>query len=213
MKTTWVWVPVLMFVMLAADRPAIAAESGKHSPFSFLTSRFRPRRDATVRESLPPAEPELPVRFRERDLSGPRIGVTFAGTNGSVYRDLKDNGMGPVISQFGWQFEHQVAPLAGGPQLITEMVPFFGGVEYGKFVPSLTTLLGVRFPSGMEFGAGPSFTVVSSRGRTASGLVLAAGKTLDYSGVSIPLNLAVSLNNNGTRFTLAAGYAIRRASR
>jgi len=213
MKTAWVWVPVLMSVMLATSRPVIAADQTTDSSVHFLRASLESGDVAAVPESQPPMEPEPPVRFRERDLSGPRFGITIAGGDGSVYRDLKDHGMGPVISQFGWQFEHQVAPLGGGPQLVTEIIPFFGGVEYGKFIPSLTMVLGVRLPSGAEFGVGPSFTVVSSRGKMSAGLVLAGGKTIDYGGVCIPMNLAVSLNQKGTRFTLTAGYAIRRASR
>lgn len=170
--------------------------------------------DSTVSPPAPAAARGFePVRFVERDLSGPRVGFTVASGSDRAYRSLRDNDMGRVVSQFGWHFEHQVAPGGGGPQLITEFVPLFGGVEYGKLVPSFTAAIGVRLPSGAEFGVGPSFTLANAQGQARSGLVLAGGRTVDYGGVSIPFNLAVSLNRDGTRVTALVGYAIRRAAR
>ena len=154
-----------------------------------------------------------PVHFVERDLSGPRVGFTIAPASDRAYRTLRDHDMGRVVSQFGWHFEHQVAPGGGGPQLVTQFVPLFGGVEYGKLVPSFTAALGVRLPSGAEFGVGPSFTLANAEGRSRSALVLAAGRTIDYGGVNVPLNVAVSLNQDGTRITALVGYAIHRAVR
>ena len=60
---------------------------------------------------------------------------------------------------------------------------------------------------------GPSFTLVNTEGHSNVGLVVAVGKTFDYGGVSLPINLAVSSNPQGTRTTLVAGYAIRTSSR
>jgi hypothetical protein len=212
MKTTWVWIPVLMCATLAGGRAAVADEQSLDSSVHFLVASLAARDAAAETGGEPAPEPELPVDLRVRDLSGPRVGVTVAGGGGSVYRDLRDHGMGPVVSQFGWQFEHQVSPYGSGPQFVTQIVPLFGGVEFGKFIPSLTAAVGVRLPSGVEFGAGPSWTLVTSNGRAAAGLVLVGGKTVDYGGVSVPFNLAVSLNQHGTRFTLTTGFAIRRTS-
>lgn len=148
--------------------------------------------------------------FRQSDWSGPRVGFTVAPGDGAISRRMHDNGLGDVVSQFGWQFEHQVTPVRGGPRLVTELVPLAGGVEYGKFVPTVNGLVGVRFANGYEFGAGPSITLADSQGRTTTGLLLAAGKSLDFNDVCIPLNLAISLNPRGTMVTLITGYAMRR---
>jgi hypothetical protein len=209
MKTSLVPTAILatltLLGALAVPGPARAGE--RRALIDFDSGRVRaPHVIATV----PDTEP---VRFREQDLSGPRVGFSFAPGDGEMYRTMKDHGMGRMVSQFGWHFEHTVTPLGGGPALVTEAIPLFGGVEYGMFIPSLTFALGVRLPSGLEFGAGPSFTLSNSQGQARAGLVLAAGKTLDYSGVNIPLNLAVSTNKDGTRVTLIAGYSIRRATR
>jgi hypothetical protein len=174
-----------------------------------LTARHRaaPQAIATTADS------EGPVQFRERDLSGPRVGFTVSPVDDHAYHTLRDNGMGRMVSQFGWHFEHQLVPVGGGPQVFTQVVPLFGGVEYGKLIPTLTLAVGLRLPSGVEFGVGPSFTLVNAEGKSKSGLMLGVGRSIQYSGVSIPLNLAVSTNNEGTRVTLLAGYAIRRATR
>ena len=39
-------------------------------------------------------------------------------------------------------------------------------------------------------------------------LIVAVGKSIDFSGVSIPLNLAVAMNNGGTRISFVFGYAM-----
>ncbi len=155
--------------------------------------------------------PIEPPAIVERDLSGPRLGFMLAPGDGQVSRNLKDHGLGRIVSEFGWHFERQVSPAGGGPQFLSEAIPLIGGVEYGKFVPSLTVALGVRLPSGLEFGMGPSWTVVSTDARINSGLVIAVGKTIDYGGVHVPFNLAVSTNPKGTVFSITTGYAIHRS--
>jgi len=43
-----------------------------------------------------------------------------------------------------------------------------------------------------------------------SSLVLAVGKSFNYSGVSIPINLAYATNPDGNRISIIFGYAISR---
>jgi hypothetical protein len=146
--------------------------------------------------TVPPAAPTLtdqaPVQY---DLSGPRIGVMYTPT-------------GDPTSQFGWHFEHSVAPNPRGPWFIVETVLLVGGLERDVFMPSATMIFGVRLPGGFEAGVGPSLGVGPSGGSSA--LVLAAGQTLSFGGIHVPLNLAVSLDNDGDeRVTLLTGWAIR----
>lgn len=171
--------------------------------------------DSLPAQPAPAVRPMVdePVEFTERDMSGPRLGFMVATSDGDLSRRLEKNGMGRMVSLFGWHFEHRITPLAGGPQFLTEWIPLFGGVEYGKFLPSMTMALGMRLPNGYEFGMGPSFAASGSSSGVSTGLVLSGGKTLDYGGVNLPINLAVSLNQKGTVMSLTAGYAIRRVSR
>jgi hypothetical protein len=154
--------------------------------------------------------PELTPPLMERDLSGPRLGFTFRPED-----DDSTSNVGRLVSQFGWHFETQIVPRGGGPQFIIEFIPLFAGVEYGKFAPSLSLGMGVRFPAGYEFGIGPTAAVSQSNGeyKTKSALLIAVGKSFDYGGVSIPLNLVFATNKDGTRLSIITGYAIRRASK
>ena len=200
MKTARMWKALLGAVLAIAVRPASV---------SAQPSDLQLHAVAVLAESEPAGEsPQL----QRSGWSGPRMGLMMAPGDGSISRRLKDHGLGSVVSQFGWQFERRVVPFGGGPMLVTEVIPLFGGVEYGKIVPSVTMVVGARSRSGYEFGMGPSFTVVSATGLNA-GLVIAAGKSFDYGAVCIPLNLAVSTNPKGTMVTLIAGYAIDQAAR
>ena len=159
-------------------------------------------------EAIParPSDP-APVLFQQKNLSGPRLGMTMVLDQKQI-DGMHRRGMGPLISQFGWHFERQVMPLGGGPQFLVETVPMFGGVEYGEFIPSITLAMGVRFPSGVEFGLGPSFSAGGVNGGSSS-LVIAGGRSFDYGGVSLPVNVALSTSPSGQRFSLILGYAIQ----
>lgn len=97
-------------------------------------------------------------------LNGPRMGgsVTF-GEAGERLSDSKDVGgfdMYPATFQFGWQQEVQYLS-AGNFQGLFEFVGLIGGLESGKFIPSLTVMNGFRFgKGGWEFAFGPSFRVI-----------------------------------------------------
>ncbi len=150
------------------------------------------------------------VSFAERNLGGPRLGATYVVGENTLTRELRENNLGTLISQFGWHFEYQVVPDGGGPSFVIEAVPMVGGVEYGKLIPSATLAMGVRFPSGWEFGMGPNAIVTRSASRLGAktALVLAFGKSLNYGGVSIPLNLVLATNPDGNRVSFIFGYAI-----
>jgi len=159
--------------------------------------------------------PTEPVVFETRGLSGPRFGMTYVTGDGALHQDMKREGMGRTLSQFGWHFEHQVIPEGGGPQFVVEFVPMIAGVEYGKFIPSGTLAMGVRLPSGFEFGMGPNLIMTRSEDEEPevnTALVMAIGKSFDYGGVSVPINLAYATNPDGNRISVIIGYAIARVS-
>ena len=94
--------------------------------------------------------------------SGPRIGLThFTGYLKRRLTDPEapDNGfdMNPVISQFGYQFESQYYS-SGYMQTLIEVVVLLGGIENGRFIPTLAVLNGFRdAKSGLEIALGPVF--------------------------------------------------------
>ncbi|MEX2117153.1 MAG: hypothetical protein WEB37_09705 [Bacteroidota bacterium] len=153
---------------------------------------------------------EETVSFAERNLGGPRLGVTYVTGNSSLSKELNKRGFGRLLSQFGWHFEYQVIPEGGGPQFVIQFIPLISGVEYSKIFPTATLAIGVRLPNGIEFGMGPNI-LLTGNPRTA--LTVAVGKSFNYGGVSIPINLAVTTNPEGQRLSLIVGYAIRGASK
>ena len=81
-------------------------------------------------------------------------------------------------------------------------------------MPSLTLAFGVRLPDGIEFGIGPNVSRLKLvEGDFNTALVMAVGKTFDYSGVSIPINLTYVTSPLGGRIAFVFGYAIERSSK
>jgi hypothetical protein len=155
-------------------------------------------------------EPSQDVMFSERNLGGPRLGVTYL-FGGEIKGLLGKKGIGQTLSQFGWHFEYQVIPDGGGPSFVVQFIPLAAGVEYGTLIPSATLAMGIRFPGGFEFGMGPNILVTTEGASTA--LVLAVGKTINYGGVSIPLNIVLATNPTGNRLSFIFGYAIAKSNK
>ena len=132
------------------------------------------------------------------DLSGPRIGLTV----------MPD---GAPRSQFGWHSENQAAPGSRGPWFLVERIVLIGGVEKSEFIPTGTLVFGVRTPDGFEFGIGPSISFGPTAVTTA--VVVAAGQTVRYGGIHVPVNMAVAMSQReqvtGVRVTLITGWAIK----
>jgi hypothetical protein len=138
----------------------------------------------------------------QNDLDGPRVGLTFMPN-------------GAPRTQFGWHSESQAGSGTRGPWFLVERIWLVGGVEKGEFIPSGTLIFGVRTPGGFEFGVGPSLTLGPEGFTTA--IVAAAGQTLRYGGIRVPVNLAVAMSNregrSAVRVSLITGWAIKQSSR
>jgi hypothetical protein len=143
------------------------------------------------------------VILQQRSMSGPRLGVTFvAGAHGREV--MREHSLTSPMSQFGWHFEQITRPLGGGPMFVVEEVFLIGAVEQSTAVPAATLLLGIRFPSGFEFGLGPNATPIGSA------LAIGAGWRLQYGGVSVPFNVALVTSPGAQRISFLTGYALRR---
>jgi hypothetical protein len=146
--------------------------------------------------------PPVPERIR---LSGPRFGVTYLG--GTIINSLAAHNVdvSPVITQFGWQFERLIFAGESGLSAVTEWVLLVGGLEQSTFLPSVSWLVGLRGPSGAEFGIGPN---VSAAG---SALAIAAGITSRAGAFNLPVNLAIVPSKVGTRVSILVGFTTRSA--
>jgi hypothetical protein len=151
--------------------------------------------------TVPGDAPVLPDPIH---LDGPRVGFTVL-SNGVKSR-ANENGadISNFITQFGWQFETRLFRMPNGVSGLVEFVPLVGGLDQGQFLPSLSTILGVRGPQGMEFGVGPNLTPLGAS------LVLAVGTSFTSSGINFPVNLAVVPGRDGVRASLLLGFNARR---
>ncbi|MDP4628090.1 MAG: hypothetical protein NWS34_00160 [Schleiferiaceae bacterium] len=162
--------------------------------------------------------------------NGPRLGITaVAGSSTKILMaDPRTGGFGyslPALTSFGYQFE-QVFVNSGDFQALFEFIPLIAGLEYGRIIPSLNVLMGMRNSrTGLEFAVGPNFTTsvtaqgymqgenfilsndlsrdlitrLDSRGDLAvsTGLVLGLGKTFKSGKMNFPVNLFVVTPGRG----------------
>jgi hypothetical protein len=149
----------------------------------------------------------LSVDAQVDKLAGPRVGVTMvqAGSLASILRkdvslfsdDIREEWTGSTgkygatMSQYGWQWESRF--LDGGDVVgIVEWIALVGGMEKGMFLPSVSSMVGLRTASGFEFAAGPNLSL----GGIA--MVIGIGKTLKFGKLNVPVNIAYVPSMNKT---------------
>lgn len=137
------------------------------------------------------------------NLSGPRFGMTALSTG--VVDELKkrDIEVGTNISQFGWQFEKQFYNKGGGVAAVNEFVVLVGGLEQGVALPSLSWMVGLRSPTGLEFGIGPNITPAGVA------LAMAGGVTFRSGSLNVPVTFAVVPSKDGMRVSMLTGFNFR----
>ena len=140
-------------------------------------------------------------------LAGPRVGITkiSAGSLASIIRKdvplFSDDVMekwtgstgkyGAAISQYGWQWESRFAD-AGNVTGIVEWIALVGGMEKGFFLPSVSSMVGVRTAKGIELAVGPNLSL----GGIA--MVIGAGYNFKFGNLNLPVNIAYVPSMNKT---------------
>jgi hypothetical protein len=141
----------------------------------------------------------LSVDAQVDKLAGPRVGVTMvqAGSLASILRkdvsffsdDIREEWTGStgkygaVMSQYGWQWESRFAD-GGNVTGIVEWIALVGGMEKGMFLPSVSSMVGVRTSKGIEFAVGPNLSL----GGIA--MVIGAGYNFKFGKLNLPVNIA-----------------------
>ena len=157
------------------------------------------------------SRPEMPAdqqvkKLPRQNLSGPRFGfTTFTGETADL-RGQAD--LEPIMSQFGWQFETQIVSMTGGSKALMEWLVLVGGVEQDEMNLSVAWLAGYRLPNGVEFGVGPNLSYNKDSEDTTSSMVVAAGATMPFGDLYVPLNVAVAFADGGPRITTLLGWII-----
>ena len=135
-------------------------------------------------------------------LAGPRVGVTYL-TPGFMSEELETS----VITQYGWQWESRFADNGNVAGLV-EWVVVVGGMEQQMFLPSISSLVGVRTGEGMEYAVGPNLSA------TGINMVFTIGKNFKSGDLNFPVNLAFVPNGNvwgededsGARISIMVGF-------
>jgi len=140
----------------------------------------------------------LSANAQIESLAGPRIGMVFITAspvssflNGKL--TLEDMGelpgnydeikKGNLTTLYGWQWESRFAD-AGNVTGIVEWVALVAGMEKGKFLPSVSSLVGARTESGLEFAIGPNLSL----GGIA--MVFGVGYNFKSGNLNMPVNFA-----------------------
>jgi hypothetical protein len=145
-----------------------------------------------------------PPPVRTVNLSGPRFG--FTSLSQGVLDTLQQEHNITIrsgISQFGWQFEKQFYSKSGGVAAVNEFVVLVGGLEQGVVLPSATWIVGLRSPTGLEFGIGPNVTPAGVA------LALAGGVTFRSGSLNVPVTFAVVPSKAGMRVSMLTGFNFR----
>ena len=133
------------------------------------------------------------------NLSGPRVGAVFISPSpassflrgdlaldqtGELPQSFDELAKGTFTSLYGWQFESRFADgynVTG----IVEWIGLVGGMERGKFLPSLSSLVGARLESGLEFAVGPNLSLAGIA------MVFGVGYNFKAGDLNLPVNLAI----------------------
>jgi len=150
------------------------------------------------------AQTYTPPPVEQISLSGPRFGMTFLGQGIIDKLDEHEITVGPMISQFGWQFEKRVYTGSSGLTALNEWVVLVGGLDQGVVLPSVSWMVGLRTKEGAELGLGPNITPLGV------GLAFAAGTTFRAGALNIPVNIAVVPSKSGIRVSFLTGFNTRR---
>ena len=161
--------------------------------------------------------PDHPAHDQGLKLNGPRIGMVYL--MGDVPERLQKGGI-PVLTQIGWQFENYFFRDESGWTGVSEYVLMVAGMERELLLPSASWLVGIRSPTGIEFGIGPTLSMATmaqgisddefgATNVSGLGAVVAAGMTFRAGRVNFPVNVALVKSGESNRFVLSCGFNLQ----
>ena len=140
----------------------------------------------------------LNAQSQIESLTGPRLGMVYISAsptagflNGDIkldemnddYQKYDDITNGAVTTLYGWQWESR---FADGENVtgIVEWIALIAGMEKGKFLPSVSSMVGARTDSGLEFAMGPNVSL------SGISMVFGVGYNFKSGNLNIPINFA-----------------------
>jgi hypothetical protein len=140
-------------------------------------------------------------------IVGPRIGASYVWQapedfTTSVHSLYPNGTYYPILTLFGITVEQRILLGQTKSHFAFQEVVLVGGLEQGVALPEGAFLIGYRDYSGFEFGIGP---ILHLRG---VGVVAAAGYTLSFRGMYVPMDLSVIIPgmNRPASFAFTTGF-------
>jgi len=140
----------------------------------------------------------LTANAQIQSLAGPRLGLVYISASpgssflngdirledtGDLPEDYNDIAKGALTTLYGWQWESRFAD-GGNVTGIVEWITLVGGLEKGKFLPSVSSMVGARTASGIEFAVGPNLSL------SGIAMVFGMGYNFKSGNLNIPVNIA-----------------------
>ena len=148
----------------------------------------------------------LTANAQIQSLAGPRLGLVYISASpgssflngdlqleetGDLPEDYTDIAKGALTTLYGWQWESRFAD-GGNVTGIVEWIALVGGLEKGKFLPSVSSMVGARTASGIEFAVGPNLSL------SGIAMVFGMGYNFKSGNLNIPVNIAFLPGKKGT---------------
>jgi len=117
-------------------------------------------------------------------MAGPRIGLTIIAPGETSDFLNEHDGNTAITTQYGWQWESR---FTSGTEFVglVEWVLVVGGMEKGKFMPSVSSIVGFRNADGLELGMGPNLSF------GGLGMVFGIGMNYKSGDLNLPVNIIV----------------------
>jgi len=149
----------------------------------------------------------LTANAQIQSLAGPRLGLVYISASpgssflngdlqldemGELPENYNDIAKGALTSLYGWQWESRFAD-GGNVTGIVEWIALVGGMEKGKFLPSVSSMVGARTASGIEFAVGPNLSL------SGIAMVFGMGYNFKSGNLNIPVNIAFVPGRKGSQ--------------
>ena len=150
----------------------------------------------------------LSANAQIESLAGPRIGAVYISAspassflNGThtledlvdeFPEDYNDIAKGTLTSLYGWQWESRFAD-GGDVTGVVEWIVLVAGMEKGKFLPSVSSMVGARTYSGLEFAVGPNLSM------SGISMVFGMGYNFKSGDLNLPVNIGFVPGRVGTQ--------------
>jgi opacity protein-like surface antigen len=138
----------------------------------------------------------LSTNAQIQSMAGPRIGMTIIAPGETADILNQNDGKSAFTTQYGWQWESR---FVSGTEFVglVEWVIVAGGMEKGKVLPSISSIVGFRNAEGFEMGMGPNLSI------GGIGMVFGMGMNFKSGELNLPVNIVIVPPKNDSGFAIS----------